>query len=163
MVFIFISSIISMIIVMYRVNKSEAFLEKIRDYEKINKRKMNKGKVPISFYLKYCGSLLLVLLFVMVVYINAWAIGEMGVNLSISLSVCLISLFIADLFWEKWKVRLYYDKEGFFIKSEYIRFNNVKEIKKLKKGNYSLVILKNGKELKIKDDLANQIIYYKNK
>ena len=53
MVFIFISSIISMIIVMYRVNKSEAFLEKIRDYEKINKRKMNKGKVPISFCYLY--------------------------------------------------------------------------------------------------------------
>ncbi len=157
MIYIFMSSIISMIFIMVRVRNYESFKERIREYEKSNKRKVMKTRISFSFYLKYLLYLLGVLVLVAFVYMNSYEIGVLGVNLTVSLTVCLISVFVADLFWKGWETQLVYDKEGFFIKQSYFHFNNVKEIIQLDKKNKFEVILHNGKTIKVGHDQARQI------
>lgn len=157
MIYIFMSSVISMILVMMRVRDYESFKEKIREHEKSCRQKIKKTKVPFFFYMQNLAGLLGVVAVMIFVYAYSTQIKETGVNLAVSLAVCLISLFVANLLWERWKVRLYYDEEGFFIKHSYFRFKNVKEIMPLNKRNQYGLVLYNGRTVKVSSVQAKQI------
>lgn len=157
MFLIFMSSIISMILVMIRVRDYEGFKQTIKDYERIHKKKVKKTKIPGMFLIPYLIGLLGILIVVFFTYIHSMQMNEFGVNFIISLSVCLISFFLADIFWKRWKVRLYYDEEGFFVKQNYFRFSNVKEIIPSHKKDRFNLVFHNGKAVMISSFQAKQL------